>query len=226
MLGNTEYGYFTLPTDSKPSKAERMKKSEKEQRHVQTKRRERMLAALPMHARLRANDDTYSSNTQLRFTSIHLHPKVLDLCVQDKGGRIHLPHSIPHRLGLELSTNTPCSFTRADLIPNCDNGNYFPIPNYPISKAEDDTIKLESKFINSSSNDFVPIVSPPTTRSGNASLNNTNKQAKEIAEMKELLDRRMKELEERESSIRERENELIIREKQMQSNLEKSHPPK
>ena len=63
MLGKTQYGYFNVPSKFKPPTAKKVTKKQKEERHVRTKKREGVLASLPMYARLRANDDSYSSGT-------------------------------------------------------------------------------------------------------------------------------------------------------------------
>ena len=81
MLGKTEYGYFNIPTRPKPTQANSsIRKKRQQERHVQTERKGRILAALPGHGQLRANDDTYSSKTYLRYASIHIHPRVFNFC--------------------------------------------------------------------------------------------------------------------------------------------------
>ena len=215
ILGHTEYGYFCVPAKPKPSNSKvAIRKKQKDARHVQTKRRERTLAALPSHARTRANDESYSSKNQLRYASIHVHPRLLDLCTIDKSNHRRLPNSIPHSVGIELTRNTKCTFTQADLVPYGENGEYFPIPNYPPSDAFADAITLEEKTGTSRFNDFEPIVSPPATRSGAFT------QRVEIAQMKRELDDRMEVIKHMEQKLQNKENDLILREKEMQRKLE------
>ena len=120
----------------------------------------------------------------------------------DKSNHRRLPHSIPHSLGLDLTMNTMCTFTSADLVPYSESGGYFPLPNYPILKAVDDTNILESNWMNSSFNDFSPVISSPPTRSGTTMLNNPMDKA---AKIREELDRRTKVIANLESKIREKE---------------------
>eukprot|EP00580_Thalassiosira_gravida_P004700 CAMPEP_0201654182 /NCGR_PEP_ID=MMETSP0493-20130528/45367_1 /ASSEMBLY_ACC=CAM_ASM_000838 /TAXON_ID=420259 /ORGANISM="Thalassiosira gravida, Strain GMp14c1" /LENGTH=200 /DNA_ID=CAMNT_0048130731 /DNA_START=196 /DNA_END=798 /DNA_ORIENTATION=- len=182
-----------------------MNKKDKQDRHVQTKRRERILAALPAHARTVANDDSYSNEPKLQYASIHIHPKLFDLCHIDNRNHRRLPHSIPYSVGLDLTKNTVCTFTKADLIPNSKDGECFPIPNYPISNAFEDAITLEKKMVNSPFNDFAPIVSPPSTRSGSGIT-----QINEIAEMRRELDQRMKTIEHLEKVLQDKEKQCSL----------------
>ena len=88
--------------------------------------------------------------------------------------------------GLELTKNTAGTFTRADIVPYSDNGDYFPIPNYPISDVLEDAITLEINFMNSPFNDFEPTISHPVTRGGRYQIPRI-----EAVEMRKELDKRM-----------------------------------
>ena len=104
-------------------------------------------------------------------------------------------------------------------MTDSDSGEYFSITNYPILKAVDDTNILERELMRSSFDGFAPVISPPPlARSDTAMFDNLMDNA---ANIWEELDGRMKAIDNLESKLQDKGQELIIHEKDIKSKLEK-----
>ncbi len=91
-----------------------------------------MLDALPNAARIRVNDNNYSSKTKFRITLLHFPENIFNLC-KNASGNLLLLDSIPAEI--------TCRFTRQGLTyTDADRfyyGTYAPLPNIPQNQIKD-----------------------------------------------------------------------------------------
>ncbi|EJK46788.1 hypothetical protein THAOC_34527, partial [Thalassiosira oceanica] len=133
---NEDY-YYSLPTEPKPE-YEMVNKptgAAKLKRDARTKRRTRMLAALPSAATTRANDSRYASGTELKIHASHFPIEIrhLSRCTGSKP-RASLPFSISSDLMIQLH-NRGLTYTKADMF---DDGTFVPLPNVTINQIQAD----------------------------------------------------------------------------------------
>ena len=119
------HAYFAIPSEPKENKGRPRERLEIARARKILKRK-RILAALPIPARVRSMDESYSNCSKKHFASLHLHDKIFNLCHKSKCGTTRLIDSIPAELASSLARDHDCQFTLADRY---EQGDYVPLPN-------------------------------------------------------------------------------------------------
>ena len=211
------YAYFVLPKKPKPEQelAYAPSKKERQDRENRTKRRTRMLAALPFQARLRVSDDRYSNNTKFRIASLHFPDEVYELCRKDGNGNRKLCDSIPATLANALSRKSNSeTYTQADQYTD-GTLTYVPLPNVRPDDifARGDSMKADKKRAAA----CTPAAASKKTRSSPVSA--------EALQIKALNEKIARDAAQREVQIQElqrREEDLQKKQKEADELMEKA----
>ena len=157
------YAYFLIPKKPKDIESLKTKLRPKQLtiREKKIKMRNRIIAALPRAAELRANDTRYSSTSQSHFASLHLPNCVFNLCPKSNG-TTRLVDAVPVNVAQSLNKEGRCLYTESDRYKD---GTYVPLPNVPLK----DMFAYADFLVKRNQNVVVP-----SLNSGRATRNSIN----------------------------------------------------